>query len=162
MKDEFYRVILDKDDAIDVTVPELDALDIVKDQNGGYHLIHDDKSYNMSIISFDMGEGKMRISVNDEIFNVQVKDSVRVRVDELGLSDLHQSVEEFIVAPMPGLVLGVMVRAGEEVKKGDTLLILEAMKMENVIAAPHDAHIEEVYIKNGISVEKSEKLIKLT
>jgi biotin carboxyl carrier protein len=62
-------------------------------------------------------------------------------------------------APMPGLVLKVLVAEGAEVKKGDTLLVLEAMKMENNIKATHDVNIKQILIKPGDKVEKNQTLI---
>jgi len=66
-----------------------------------------------------------------------------------------------IRAPMPGLVLGTEVKAGERVTKGKTLVIIEAMKMENTIKAPYDGVIKEVFVKAGQAVDKNEGLVEL-
>ena len=58
-----------------------------------------------------------------------------------------------IVAPMPGKILGVKANAGEQVKKGQVILILEAMKMENEIVAPQDGTLVSVDTSTGASVE---------
>ena len=60
---------------------------------------------------------------------------------------------------MPGKVLSVLVKAGQDVKAGDSLLILEAMKMENVIKSAVDGTIEDVNAKAGLAVEKGELLV---
>ena len=62
-------------------------------------------------------------------------------------------------APMPGLVLDVVITAGDNVSKGDTLLILEAMKMENAIKAPADLKIKEIHTATGSAVDKNQVLI---
>ncbi|AFN75794.1 biotin carboxyl carrier protein [Melioribacter roseus P3M-2] len=64
-----------------------------------------------------------------------------------------------IKAPMPGLIVKLHVQQGSVVKKGQSLLVLEAMKMENEIQSPRDGKIKEVRIKSGTSVEKNEILI---
>jgi biotin carboxyl carrier protein len=64
-----------------------------------------------------------------------------------------------VKSPMPGLVLEVNVAPGAEVKKGDSLVILEAMKMENVIKSPADGIIKEVFVKPTEAVEKNVVLI---
>lgn len=64
-----------------------------------------------------------------------------------------------ISAPMPGTILRVAVAGGDSVKKGDTLLILEAMKMENEILAPHDGTIAEVKVAQGASVNAGDLLV---
>ena len=62
---------------------------------------------------------------------------------------------EKVIAPMPGNILAVNVKAGQSVKKSDVLMILEAMKMENEIVAPIDGTIKEVAVATGNSVETS-------
>lgn len=66
-----------------------------------------------------------------------------------------------ISAPMPGTILGVEVKVGDKVDKGQTLAILEAMKMENEIAAPEDGTVSSVNIATGDTVESGQLLISL-
>ena len=68
---------------------------------------------------------------------------------------------ETINAPMPGNVLNVMVKAGDKVAKGDVLLVLEAMKMENEIMAPHDGTILGVHVTKGESVDSGKLLVSM-
>jgi biotin carboxyl carrier protein len=74
--------------------------------------------------------------------------------------DTQHKVDE-IRAPMPGLVLQILVGPGEEVKRGDTLLILEAMKMENVIKSPGDGLIGQVSVEKGQPVDKGQVLFRM-
>ena len=67
-----------------------------------------------------------------------------------------------VVAPMPGTVLQVNVSTGDNVTKGQTLLVLEAMKMENEIMAPADGVVQEVNITQGVSVNAGDTLIVLS
>lgn len=62
---------------------------------------------------------------------------------------------------MPGLVLKLIVTEGEEIKKGDSVLILEAMKMENIIKAPVDGRIKSIRVKVKEAVEKNQVLLEL-
>ena len=66
-----------------------------------------------------------------------------------------------IKAPMPGLILEVNVKEGDEVKEGDYLLVLEAMKMENALTAPRDAVIKSISVEKGQTVEKNQLLIEM-
>ena len=68
---------------------------------------------------------------------------------------------EVIDSPMPGTILNIEVQPGQNVKSGDVLLILEAMKMENEIMAPHDAVVDSVLVTKGQSVESGTPLVSL-
>lgn len=71
------------------------------------------------------------------------------------------SGSETIAAPMPGTILSVNVKAGDSVKSGDVLLVLEAMKMENEIMAPRDGVVASVMVNKGESVDSGKPMIAL-
>lgn len=76
-------------------------------------------------------------------------------------SDLGSGVvQDHIKSPMPGTVAKVFVKAGQQVKAGDTLVAVESMKMEYNIKATHDAIVSEVLIKEGQFVEMRQKLVQ--
>jgi glutaconyl-CoA decarboxylase len=68
---------------------------------------------------------------------------------------------EYILSPLPGKILSVNVKTDQKIKKGDLLLMIEAMKMENEILASHDAVIKNVYVKSGDYVETNAKLVRM-
>lgn len=68
---------------------------------------------------------------------------------------------ELIFCPMPGTIVSVNVKPGQSVKKSDVLVILEAMKMENEIMAPHDAVVVAVHVNKGDNVESGSPLVSL-
>ncbi len=68
---------------------------------------------------------------------------------------------EEIKAPMPGTILKVQVKTGDSVKKGDVMLVLEAMKMENEIAAPRDGTVASVNVETGASVNAGDTMVSL-
>jgi biotin carboxyl carrier protein len=123
------------------------------------HIIHKLHSYNVEVVSFDANEKKAEIKINNNIYQVTAKDQFDILLDKLGLSNLNAAKVSDIKAPMPGLVLKVFVSEGTEVKKGDNLFILEAMKMENIIKAPADVVVKTVKIKPGDKVEKGQILM---
>jgi biotin carboxyl carrier protein len=79
----------------------------------------------------------------------------------LGFSSKSTKKANEIKAPMPGMVLSVLVQEGQLVKAGESVLILEAMKMENVIKAPADCTVKQIKVKQGNAVEKNQVLIEL-
>ena len=77
----------------------------------------------------------------------------------LGMDNLASKKVADLKAPMPGLVLEIAVKVGQEVAKGDTLLILEAMKMENVIKSPTDGVIKSIAVNKADTVEKNQLIL---
>jgi biotin carboxyl carrier protein len=124
-----------------------------------WHIINNLRSYNVEVISFNSSEKTAEIKVNNNIYTVTAKDQFDILLDKLGLSSLNAAKISEIKAPMPGMVLKVFVNEGMEIKKGDNLFILEAMKMENIIKAPADVMVKTVKIKPGDKVEKGQVLM---
>ncbi len=133
--------------------------DIVSIRNGLFHVISDNKSYNAEIVKHDAVDKTFHIKVNNNIYKVQVKDKFDVLLKELGLDVSNSRKVTDLKAPMPGLVVEVAVEEGQEVKQGEKLIVLEAMKMENILKAPNDVIIKKVSVKKGSTVEKNEVLI---
>jgi len=73
----------------------------------------------------------------------------------------NSSEGEVIKAPIPGSVLDIKVNSGDRVKKGQIVLILEAMKMENEIVAPRDGVVKQIYVSKGKSVSTGDVLVAL-
>jgi biotin carboxyl carrier protein len=115
-----------------------------------YHLILDYKSYNLEVVKYDRKSKKAIIKVNNYEVEVVVKTAMDELLTKMGLNNHHASVAKDIGAPMPGLILDVVVNEGDEVVKGDKLLVLEAMKMEN---------IKSSVVATGDSVDSGQKLI---
>jgi biotin carboxyl carrier protein len=102
----------------------------------------------------------LQIKINQTTYNVSVKDKYDELLHQLGLDKALSNKLTNIKAPMPGLVLNILVGEGTEVKKGDALIVLEAMKMENILKAPADAKVKSVSVKKGMAVEKNQILIE--
>jgi biotin carboxyl carrier protein len=124
-----------------------------------YHVINQNGSYDAEVVSFDREAKTADIKVNNHIYTLSAKDQFDVLLDKMGLSNLMSAKVSEIKAPMPGLVLKVLVDEGAEIKKGDNLFVLEAMKMENIIKAPADVTVKTIKIKPGDKVEKGQILI---
>ncbi len=123
------------------------------------HVIYQNKSYTVEVVAFDKIEKMATVKVNGTSYQVVVEDQFDQLLKQLGMDNLAVNKVQQVKAPMPGLVLSVLVADGDEVKKGDNLLVLEAMKMENMIKSPTDGVIKKVAIKQGDKVEKNEVLI---
>lgn len=134
-------------------------LDFVREADGQFHVIHNHKAYRAEILDTDYQNKAFTIRINGNNYRVKLADQYDQLIDRLGLkADAGKKVDQ-IKAPMPGLVLEVSIQEGEELKEGAPLLILEAMKMENVIKAPADVTVKEIKVKKGDSVDKNQVLV---
>jgi biotin carboxyl carrier protein len=124
-----------------------------------YHIIKNHKSYTLEVLNIDVPEKLFFVKVNGSKYKFTVKDKFDELLHSLGMDNLTSSKISDLKAPMPGLVLEVSVSEGQEVSKGDALLILEAMKMENVIKSPTDGIVKSVGVSKGDTVEKNELLL---
>lgn len=136
------------------------VFDMIENNSTSFHILKDNKSYNAEIVNHNAAEKTLQIKVNQTIYNVSVKDKYDELLHQLGLDKAMTSKLTNIKAPMPGLVLNILVADGAEVKKGDALIVLEAMKMENILKAPADAKVKAVAVKKGMAVEKNQVLIE--
>ncbi|HVW94702.1 MAG TPA: biotin/lipoyl-containing protein [Mucilaginibacter sp.] len=133
--------------------------DIRQLNSSAFHVIDNLRSYNVEVVNYDPAAKTAEIQVNSNIYKVTGKNEFDILLDQLGLSNLNSAKVSEIKAPMPGLVLKVFVEQGTEVKKGDNLFVLEAMKMENIIKAPADVVVKTIKIKPGDKVEKGQVLM---
>lgn len=124
------------------------------------HIIHQHKTYSTEIVSINHSEKIVEVNVNGRNYSVQLKDQYDALLKQLGMDNLLSAKLNDVKAPMPGLVLRILVEKGQEVKKGEGLIILEAMKMENSIKAPADVIIKEIKVTAGDKVEKNQILIQ--
>ena len=123
-----------------------------------YNVIKGAKSYNVEVL--EAQEGKQQIKVNGNIYEAETIDKFDELLKKLGMEKGAAGKVNELKAPMPGLVLEVSVEVNQLVSKGDRLLVLEAMKMENVIKSPTDAKITSVEVNQGETVEKNEVMIR--
>ena len=143
------------------TKDDLKNIDIYKKSENQYHLIADHKSYDAFLKNSNFNAKHYTVLINDTEYQVQISDALDMQISKMGLKAVSSSKENDLKAPMPGLIVSVEVTEGDQVKEGDGLLILEAMKMENTLVAPKDGQITKIAVKAGAKVEKNELLIEL-
>ncbi len=102
-----------------------------------------------------------RLTVNGKTIEVGVRTKLDDLLHRMGLDTANEAKIEDLKAPMPGLVVKILVEPGEQIVKGTPLIILEAMKMENILRATGPANVSAIPARQGKPVEKGEVLIKL-
>lgn len=136
------------------------TLDVVRVQDGYFHVLFNGKSFRAEVVDADAATKHYVIKVNGTKYPVILKDKFDLLLEKMGMNAAAGARVNHVRAPMPGLIRELRVKDGDEVKAGDTLLILEAMKMENIIKAPGDAVVRSVKVTKGEGVEKNQVLIE--
>ncbi len=129
--------------------------DLKKISDKDYHILKDNKSYNVEVVEANYAEKIFRLKIGDNLHTVNLKDRTDLLLEKMGMSSTKSAKLNDLKAPMPGLIYEMKVQVGDEVKKGDILLILVAMKMENAIKATGDGVVKSIKIKTGETVEKN-------
>ena len=139
---------------------DLKEFDLVEVSPNTYHLIFQDKNYHIEVDQVRFGKGQIHLRVNGSVHHVQVETPLERKIKALGINELNAGDGEIIQAPMPGKVLSVLIKEGEKVEAGQDLLILEAMKMENVIKSAQEGVVDKVHISDNDTVDKNQTIVE--
>ncbi|MBX7213826.1 MAG: biotin/lipoyl-binding protein [Thermoflexales bacterium] len=135
------------------------ALDFQSIDNGGlYSVLVDNKSFEALV---EQGEGEYRVLIAGTLYHVKVVDERAKRLAEAGGAFTPTSGELTIKSPMPGLIVAIPVKDGDVVKKGQVLIVLESMKMENELKAPRDGTVTAIKVTPRQAVEQGQALLTL-
>lgn len=132
--------------------------DIVKISDREFQLIIDGRVCHFLLQEFNPEEKTIKLIHDHRILEISLSDPYDQLLQSLGMEAAAAKVTD-LKAPMPGLVIKILVSPGQEVKKGDSLIILEAMKMENILKSSGEGVIHEIKVKEKDSVEKNQILI---
>ncbi|MFC1898360.1 acetyl/propionyl/methylcrotonyl-CoA carboxylase subunit alpha [Candidatus Cloacimonadota bacterium] len=171
-------------DRLQETSREFEIWVDIQNEKGQFVFLIEDKKYNVLFKSFDQKISKLEFYLNNENLisahvseksngrgYVEVENSIfeisryDILDDSLSLKDIEESSlagsGNSVKSPMPGVVIKIVAEVGQEVKKGDVLIVVEAMKMENSLIAPRDGIVEAIKVKTGDQVDGSTSLILL-
>lgn len=136
--------------------------DCVQVKNGIFHVLMDGRSYSAEVLKQDPSDKSFVIRVNGNKYSLQLRDKYDELLQTLGMDTLAGTGMKELKAPMPGLVLDIRITEGQQISKGEGMVVLEAMKMENILKAAGDATVKKVHIKKGMTVEKNQVLISFS
>ncbi len=136
----------------------------------------------VQIASYRLGESRSLLLIDDHAFEVDVRSNgydnrkvvfmkgmeISALIEDFSLAQVHKTAgmsseittARQLRAAMPGLVVEIKVKPGDKVSKGQPLVVVEAMKMENIIKAQGEATVKAVHVSGGTSVEKGDKLLE--
>jgi len=154
-----YRAEVNKTYTFDVNEKLLDSFDCVPVENSKFHIVKDNSPYKAEITQADFLSKEYNVKINGNLYQIKFLDSLDLLIKEMGFEIGKTKQVNTIKAPMPGLVLEINVKIGQEVQEGDNLLILEAMKMENIFTSPRSGIIKSIMINKGQAVDKGQLMI---
>lgn len=134
--------------------------DLIAINEQTFHIIYMNRSYEATVLETDYATKTVQLQVGLNTYTVALKNKFDLLAEQLGFANISNQKLNNIKAPMPGLVLDLMVKEGDKVVKGDSILILEAMKMENVIKAEGEAIVKNIIVNKGDAVEKNQVLVE--
>lgn len=129
--------------------------DVVMVEEGVYSIIIDNKSHNVELINTD--SKNYLVNTYAKSYDVEIVDAESKYLKSRRRDDGHE--ESVISSPMPGKVVKILVSAGDEVKAGDTVIIVSAMKMESEYKVKKDRVIKEIKVKEGDTVKAHQPLV---
>ena len=154
---QFLVEIMDeKHVSVDGKVYEVD-FESVSDQPV-YSLIVDGKSHEAYAAQ---GEDNWQVLLRGRLYPVMVEDEREKRLRSAVGGGVAETGEFLLRAPMPGLVVAIPIEEGQAIKKGQVLLILESMKMQNELKSPRDGMVGRVRVKAGETVEQKQTLLSV-
>lgn len=156
-----FEVIPENGDSFIGTINGNDyAIEMAQKDAANWVVNKDGVEYRVQVASLDTDNKKAVLRINGRKYTVSLEDQFDQLLKDLGLEGLAVKKVSEIKSPMPGLVLDIFVAPRDVIKKGDQVLVLEAMKMENILKSQTDAVVKSIEIETGVAVEKGQVLIK--
>ena len=132
---------------------------IETDAQGFTFISYKNKKYPVEVIH--KSQNKYEVLINNVSYTFSIETPISFRRKRFLQKQQPDKQEAQVIAPMPGKIVDIMIEDGAEVKEGDPVLILEAMKMQNEITANKTGTIKHINVKSGDNVNKDDVLIEL-
>ncbi|MFT4612131.1 MAG: biotin carboxyl carrier protein [Glaciecola sp.] len=155
-----FKVNVNSSLDFDISETESSELNSIKVSENSYHVLHDNTSYKADITTSKFGNKLIEVKINNNTYKIHINNTLDSLIKDMGFKLGSSKVVNDIKAPMPGLILEISVKIGQKVEENDTLLILEAMKMENVLTSPRAGVIKSISVAKGDAVDKNKLLIE--
>lgn len=155
-----YLITVNKEE-LQCSTSDVDSLDSILVNENTLHVLDKNSAFDVEIIHSNFLNKTITLSINGNIYDVKLEDEYDQQIKKMGLLAVTTQKLNEVKAPMPGLIVDVLVEVGQEVIEGTPLLVLSAMKMENVILAQGEGVIKSVEVKKDDAVEKGQLIIEI-
>ena len=149
------------ENTFELNVKDLTKLDAIEQESGHFHALQNHQAYQIEVIPSGTSPKEMIVIVNGNKYPIEIADQYDQLINEMGLSAGKSQKLQSIKAPMLGLILEILVAAGETIEKGTPIVILEAMKMENTLKSEGGGVVKSIEVKAGNAVDKGQILIEM-
>ncbi len=156
-----FRIKVDDHHSFELSETGIRQWDVTETSDGKLHFILDGQSFTANLVYGDTYEKQYSVEVNGQRFDIRMQDELDQLIHKLGMKSASRKDSNHILAPMPGLVVKILVSPGDILEAGQPVLILEAMKMENVLKAGGAGRVQEIRIEPGNTVEKNQLLVSI-
>lgn len=143
----------------DVTINRKDVKLRIKSSNGLNFIVFKNKKFQVDIIERD--QNKYEIAVNGVCYPFTIESPFSYKRKKFLQKSKKESKIEQVIAPMPGKIIEVLVENNAEINKGESVIILEAMKMQNEITSPVTGTIKSIYVKKDENVMKDDLILEI-
>ena len=155
-----YKVSVNGKGAREISKDDINVLNTISISKNTYHILQNNTSYIAKVQSKNLNDKTYDIAINNNTYKVNIEDDLDQLIKDMGFELGSAKHVNEIKAPMPGLILDINVEVGQEVNEDDSLLVLEAMKMENVLTSPRDGIIKSIAVTKGDAVDKNQLLLE--
>ena len=157
-KNKRYKIVNPFADDVKINNKKEDVK-IMEDDNGFTYIMYDGNKYLAEII--EKSQNKYTVLINGVSYSFTIESPFSYERKKYLESQEPDKKVEAVEAPMPGKIIEVMVETGQEVKEGDALIILEAMKMQNEINSPVNGKVKQIHVKANDTVNKDDILVEI-
>lgn len=140
---------------------DMDSIDLIPTGPMDYHILKNNRAFTVAVTKTDFPNKTMTLEVNGNSYELRIGDKYDELVDKMGLLQSMTHKINSIKAPMPGLILNIMATVGQEVVAGTPLVVLSAMKMENIITSPGEGVVKQIDVAINDAVEKGQIIIEM-
>lgn len=158
--DDKYGFLIDKIEDQFIVDGKKQQVDVKNIDNNTIHIIHENRSYKVNIIHADPVNKTFELRINGHRRIVELKDESDQLLEKINFLNKKEKKVDVMKAPMAGLIMDIKVKVDQEVNEGDPLIILKAMKMENILKSPQNGTIRKIYIEENQKVEKDALIIQ--
>ncbi|MCK0144755.1 acetyl-CoA carboxylase biotin carboxyl carrier protein subunit [Arenibacter sp. F26102] len=155
-----YNIIVDKEN-FNIGPKDIVSSDIIATGTLQYHALQDNQSYIVNILNADFASKTMTVEVNGNSYEMTLADEYDQMVEKMGLLTAKTHKINSIKAPMPGLIIDIMATIGQKVEAGNPLIVLSAMKMENIITSTGEGIVKNIEVKVNDAVDKGQIIIEM-